>query len=320
MQYGVIAYPKSTNIGDEIQSIAASNLLPHTHHYIPRESLDRFHSREPTKVICNGYFMYKHNRWPPSKSIIPLFISLHVAPTLPGAKSIINKALADYYKAYGPVGCRDHSTTDRFHKKGIDAYFSSCLTLTMGNIFRGIPRNNNILLVDAFAKFANRQYIKRNIEKVVPKSWRGTVQILSHSRSTSNLSLDQRISSAMVLLEKYASAKLVITSRIHCALPCLAFGTPVYFVDIGYDNELARARFGGILELVRKISPRHFPFSKNSRINNYRRLMFSACSLPWHLKPAVDFINWNQPEDNPSDISDLAKRMRQTVDLFISTN
>ena len=32
------------------------------------------------------------------------------------------------------------------------------------------------------------------------------------------------------LLDKYMSAKLVITGRLHCATPCLAFNTPVVFI------------------------------------------------------------------------------------------
>jgi len=35
---------------------------------------------------------------------------------------------------------------------------------------------------------------------------------------------------AETILKEYASASLVITSRLHSALPCLAIGTPVIFV------------------------------------------------------------------------------------------
>ena len=31
------------------------------------------------------------------------------------------------------------------------------------------------------------------------------------------------------LLNKYASSQYVVTSRIHCALPCVGVGTPVLF-------------------------------------------------------------------------------------------
>jgi len=40
-----------------------------------------------------------------------------------------------------------------------------------------------------------------------------------------------RFTAAYQLMEMYASAKLVATQRIHCALPCVAMGTPVIFIN-----------------------------------------------------------------------------------------
>jgi exopolysaccharide biosynthesis predicted pyruvyltransferase EpsI len=39
-----------------------------------------------------------------------------------------------------------------------------------------------------------------------------------------------RLRKAIQLLRTYATAKSVITTRLHCALPCLAIGTPVLFI------------------------------------------------------------------------------------------
>jgi exopolysaccharide biosynthesis predicted pyruvyltransferase EpsI len=55
------------------------------------------------------------------------------------------------------------------------------------------------------------------------------------------------------VLKKYASAKLVVTSRLHCALPCLAFGTPVIFVRSGFKKEYDRCRLDGITDLFNTI-------------------------------------------------------------------
>lgn len=52
-----------------------------------------------------------------------------------------------------------------------------------------------------------------------------------------------------LLIKKYAQSKLVVTSRIHCGLPCLGLETPVIFVlneDLNMLN--APARFGGLLD------------------------------------------------------------------------
>ncbi len=54
------------------------------------------------------------------------------------------------------------------------------------------------------------------------------------------------------LAEDYTRAKLVITSRIHCALPCLAMGIPVIFVN-GFNSEVDTCRFDGIINLFNRV-------------------------------------------------------------------
>lgn len=58
------------------------------------------------------------------------------------------------------------------------------------------------------------------------------------------------------LLHKYAKAKLVVTSRIHCALPCLGLETPLIFVLDKVMNSKKNIfntpnRFGGLLDFFR---------------------------------------------------------------------
>jgi hypothetical protein len=50
------------------------------------------------------------------------------------------------------------------------------------------------------------------------------------------------------LLRKYASAKYVVTSRIHCALPSLSLGTPTLYIDIPNDHNVSSCRLNGIKE------------------------------------------------------------------------
>ena len=61
---------------------------------------------------------------------------------------------------------------------------------------------------------------------------------------------------AKELINKYAKAKLVITSRIHCALPSLGVDTPTIFVtsEALQGNSLrSSGRFGGLIELFHTI-------------------------------------------------------------------
>jgi hypothetical protein len=49
---------------------------------------------------------------------------------------------------------------------------------------------------------------------------------------------------ALERLKLYSEASLVITSRLHCALPCVAFGTPVLFL---HRNMKSDCRFDSLL-------------------------------------------------------------------------
>ena len=56
---------------------------------------------------------------------------------------------------------------------------------------------------------------------------------------------------AEALIRKYAKAKFVITSRIHCALPCLGVETPVIFISsevLKGDSLRSSGRFGGLID------------------------------------------------------------------------
>lgn len=63
---------------------------------------------------------------------------------------------------------------------------------------------------------------------------------------------DIKMEYAKSLIRKYASAKLVVTSRIHCGLPCLGVETPVIFVTskaLNGDSVRSSGRFGGLIDL-----------------------------------------------------------------------
>ena len=168
MKLGVIAYPGSINIGDEIQSVAAARLLPRVDEYIDREGMKKLKLNDPVKLICNGWFMEEPNQWPPSPSINPLFISFHVTNSNGSDKKLINSKFLDYYKKHEPIGCRDLGTKRLFESIGVKAYLSQCLTLTLENKFT--ERNNKILLVDPFRRNFTKGYREYYTKKIVPKN------------------------------------------------------------------------------------------------------------------------------------------------------
>ena len=65
---------------------------------------------------------------------------------------------------------------------------------------------------------------------------------------------DARFAKAETLLELYASAGCVVTTRLHCALPCLAMQTPVLLLGGAHGPD----RFTGLTDLVHNCSAGEF--------------------------------------------------------------
>lgn len=63
---------------------------------------------------------------------------------------------------------------------------------------------------------------------------------------------EQKMEYARTLITRYSNAKMVFTSRIHCALPCLGVETPVVFINsdsLKSGEKRSGGRFGGLIEL-----------------------------------------------------------------------
>lgn len=273
MIYSLITYDYKShfNVGDYIQSLAARQFLPRVDQYINREKLNEYSGPE-TKLIMNGWFMYDPENWPPSPNIIPLFISFHLNQT--HAERILNEEGIVYLRKH-EIGCRDYSTLNLLKAKGIDAFFSSCLTLTLGNSYRN-SLGEDIYFVDVLFKSPTPQKVFRSFnsfrksvqrheifrlrqrKKLLRKLFGDKIielaKDIAHRYPAAQYATeDSRFALAEDLLKRYENARLVVTSRIHCALPCLAMGTPVIFVDGGFDNSSDRWRFEGISRLFNTI-------------------------------------------------------------------
>lgn len=247
-RFGLLWYPGIANLGDAIQALAAQRFLPQIDVLIERERISApFDSdNSPVKVILNGWFMHSPEYWPPHPAITPLPVSMHFAE--PGISRLrrwvrsplermLSGAGAEYLRRWGPVGARDPYTLEQLSKRGIPAYHSGCLTLTL----RLPPalRGECIVACDLSAA-ALAQLRRMTVRPIVEVSHLGG-ESLKHS--------DQQ-AAAMRLLETYASAAAVVTTRIHAAMPCLALGTPVLLVH----GERPSRRVSDIATLVHSCS------------------------------------------------------------------
>lgn len=217
LKYEGKSFEGTFNLGDDIQSIAASRLLPRVDGYVPR---DRLHEvDEPCIVSMNGYFMGEPN-WPPSPLIEPIFFAFHIAPKW--ERVVCSPNGVEYLKRHQPIGCRDRGTVAILHKHGVEAYYSGCVTLTFDRR-DAAPENGRVFIVGGSNK---------DFATVVPPEIRKDAILVNQSKvELPFIEWEVRRPLAENLLATYRErASLVITSKIHCAMPCIAMGIPVIFM------------------------------------------------------------------------------------------
>src|SRR5205823_6471261 len=98
-------------------------------------------SDERYKIVLNGWHTHAPENWPPSPRLDALLISLHISGEVPAqnrsrlraADVLLKGANLEYLKAHAPIGARDLWTRDLLRDAGVEAYFSGCLTLTIGD-------------------------------------------------------------------------------------------------------------------------------------------------------------------------------------------
>ncbi|HUQ67150.1 MAG TPA: polysaccharide pyruvyl transferase family protein, partial [Flavitalea sp.] len=222
------------------------------------------------KLIMNGWFMHRSGNWPPSNHIIPLLTSFHLNSQV--RDRLLSTESIKWFSRHGPVGCRDIYTFDLLSNAGVDAYISGCLTSTFQNNFN--YRTNDIYFADVLFRVPGwstsartpREFLKaifsgdvikmnqrnRLLRELFDKDTLRHAKWISHYHPARH-SEKERFSVAEDFLKKYATAKLVVTSRLHCALPCLAFGTPVIFIHFGFRNEYDSCRLKGVTDLFNTI-------------------------------------------------------------------
>ena len=244
MKYGLLVYPETKNLGDDIQSYAALQFLPRVDSYIDREHLSMFRSEggKPVAVIMNAWYMNNKFNWPPANDIVPLYISMHFNQEdyFGVHTSFLDGLGGRALRECGNVGCRDIETLRVLREKSIPSYFSACLTLTLPRKFKKDAASPYACLVDVSNEIAV------HVKELCPDL---DVHVLSQEpHPLSTLSWDQRFQLVEEYLTAYQNASFVITTKLHCALPCLALGTPVLLLKNSSLYDLKR--FAGLDEFL----------------------------------------------------------------------
>jgi hypothetical protein len=217
MKFGSLCYRNNINLGDQIQSLATEQHLPGIDRLFDRDTLSMEHVDEPFLLIMQGWFsMTPKLCFPPSQNITPIFFGFHLANYNGGYEHFLSDEAIGYFKKHEPIGCRDRQTQVLLSDRNIDTYLTGCLTLTFP-ARECSPVIGKVILVDA--------------DKIaVPAALaKGAIKV-THRLPTPIFSEPAKREMASGLIDLYRDkASLVITTRLHCALPCIAMGIPVVF-------------------------------------------------------------------------------------------
>lgn len=211
----------SDNLGDHIQTLA---LLQHVtpQLLIPRDHLS------PQKDLCllaNGWLSL--GNLPKKEDYRSVkYVGAHIIPKLRNAQT------AKMMTGCGIIGSRDSGTHNFLASYGVPSRLIYCASLTFPRYY-GV--REGIYCIDVTDE------IKEGVYKIGydPHFETHDCPILSLDVVNKDEIMDQ-YRKAYTLLEKYRKAELVITSRLHVTLPCIAFGTPVIYMGpiSKYDDRI----------------------------------------------------------------------------------
>ncbi|XP_046853624.1 uncharacterized protein LOC124446788 [Xenia sp. Carnegie-2017] len=294
--FGILSYDSQIgrrnrgNIGDEIQGITGLQFLPFVDFF-----RDRDRNLSPSTVgehvmFFNAWWGKGRDNWPPRSNIYPVMLSIHTDGRFQNAIRKSSHKI-EFLKSREPIGARDTRTQKFMTSIGVRSFFSGCMTLFLKRPREKTKRTDVIYVVD----------LNREHRALLPKYIREKAKFISHTADYGinyNMLTKRRYLHAYKLLEIYSQAKLVITQRIHAALPCVAMGTPVIFFNGrnlpggGGLNQTISDRVKGLTNMFHTID------------------LFRITSEEAQKK--LEDFNWSQPPKNP----DFATRMRMMSSMW----
>lgn len=204
------------NIGDWAQIFAVEYLYKYmnvNYDNVIRIKISELNSYDGEYVILPiNYPFYGYYNLSPK--IIPVYLGI----------SLIHKSASKGLKMenFQPIGCRDYHTWKELTECGLNAYVAGCLTIALPKRDKN-PEQGKTFIVDVSDK----------VYEKIPFEIKSSAEKLSHIYYLNECKGESGAREVYKRYEKEAS--LVITSRIHCAQPCLAMGIPVIFICETYS-------------------------------------------------------------------------------------
>lgn len=204
----------SVNIGDDMQLIAIENL----YHEMGIDYKDVIRIGLSELATYNGEYVVLPISFPLygyrenlnitmfSPKIIPVFLGLSIM------SNNLSESEITYLRRFEPIGCRDYYTMELLREKNIMSYMGGCLTATL-------PRREN--------KIGSKVYmvdVPKSYYEYIPDELKYNAVVTSQIYDECEKSEE---TAKKVLSEYRENARLIITTRLHGALPCIAMGIPV---------------------------------------------------------------------------------------------
>lgn len=219
------------NIGDDVQALAAALFSRRLNALIDRDVLADAPLDAPHACIFNSWFLVGNDFRAPSPRLAPILHGVCI-----GRDHLMKTPWRDWLAENGPVGARDTVTLELLRGHGIAAEWTGCLTAFMGERLVAPAERRGVLFVDVDAETEAR---------FIPPEIAARAERLTNFVPPAIVRDPlRRLAYALRLMARLARAELVVTRRLHVALPCVGLRTPVCVLpDPSIAN--ARRRFAG---------------------------------------------------------------------------
>ena len=217
--YGILSHSSpapttlshNNNLDDEMENFAGIQYLPFVDSVIERRDLQSFTRNDNITAFFNGKWGVSEGRSLPLNSMNPVMLSVHL-------ESGVRRNLSGHLQTHEPIGYRDTVTLDYLRANGIKNFLSS-LMLLMKNPYSYYNDHGPIYIAE----------VGEECVHLLPLEVQGKAIDVQHEMGESGALVQSK--AAYELIEKFASASLVITENLQYALSCVAMGTPVICID-----------------------------------------------------------------------------------------
>lgn len=198
------------NIGEDVQFMAIEHLYQYMG--IPYEDVVRITYKEMFSYDGVEYLVLPVNVpfWGIYGTLSPKIIPVYLGISTLGGDSIVDSMR---FREFQPIGCRDQRTYEECQKRGIQAYINGCMSLTLP---RSGIKGDNVYIVD----------VCEELLECIPKEIKENAIYKTHVFYNKDI---PETESKKIYQEYREKARLIISSRLHCISPCVAFGIPVIY-------------------------------------------------------------------------------------------